>query len=43
MEKLMLFPVDIQDRILEDISNLSYCSSDAIADIFGLYSIKNLK
>jgi hypothetical protein len=43
MERLMLFPVDIQDRIIEDISDLSHCSSDAVASILGHYSILELK
>jgi len=43
MERLMLFPVDIQDRIIEDISELSHCSSDAVASILGHYSIFELK
>ncbi|TYK66742.1 hypothetical protein [Colwellia echini] len=38
LEQLMLFPVDIQDKIIEDISQLSYCNSDAIAQIFKQYS-----
>ncbi|MFT4966350.1 MAG: hypothetical protein ACI89P_001172, partial [Colwellia sp.] len=37
------FPVDIQDRIIEDISDLSHCSSDAVASILGHYSILELK
>ena len=43
MEGLMLFPVDIQDRIIEDISHLNHCSSDAVATILGYYSIQELK
>lgn len=43
MERLMLFPVDVQDRIIEDISHLSHCSSDAVATILGHYSIQELK
>ncbi|HCM46627.1 MAG TPA: hypothetical protein DIS98_03700 [Colwellia sp.] len=43
MERLMLFPVDIQDRIIEDISDLNHCSSDAVASILSHYSILELK
>jgi hypothetical protein len=43
MEQLMLFPVDIQDKIIEDISHLSHCNSDAVANILGHYSIQVLK
>jgi|TARA_B110000116_G_scaffold269432_1_gene285383 hypothetical protein len=43
MERLMLFPVDIQDRIIEDISDLSHCSGDAVASILSHYSILELK
>jgi hypothetical protein len=43
MERLMLFPVDIQDRIIEDISHLTHCSSDAVATILGRYSVQELK
>lgn len=42
LEHLMLFPVDIQDKIIEDISQLPYCSSEAIESILGKYSIFNL-
>ncbi|MEI6893241.1 MAG: hypothetical protein V5789_01125 [Colwellia sp.] len=43
MEQLMLFPVDIQDKIIEDISYLPHCSSDAIAHILGHYSMFDLR
>jgi hypothetical protein len=43
MEHLLLFPVDIQDRIIEEISHLPHCTSDAIANILGHYSILELK
>jgi hypothetical protein len=39
LEQLMLFPVDIQDRIIDDISNLRHCNSDAVAHIIGEYSM----
>ncbi|NQY89879.1 MAG: hypothetical protein HRT51_19480 [Colwellia sp.] len=43
LEQLLLFPVDIQDKIIEDISHLTNCSSDAVAGIIGHYSIVDLK
>ncbi len=43
LEQLLLFPVDIQDRIIEEISHLKNCSSDAVADIIGHYSIMDLR
>jgi len=43
LEQLLLFPVDIQDKIIEEISHLSNCNSDSIASILGHYSILELK
>jgi len=43
LEQLLLFPVDIQDKIIEEISHLRSCSSDAVANIIGHYSIMDLK
>jgi len=43
LEQLMLFPVDIQDRIIEDISQLSHCSNDAVSSIISHYSMFELK
>jgi hypothetical protein len=43
LEQLMLFPVDIQDKIIEEISHLSNCNSDAVASIIGNYSIMDLR
>jgi hypothetical protein len=43
MERLMLFPADIQDRIIEDISDLSHCNTDAVDTILGHYSKQALK
>ncbi|MCW8863261.1 MAG: hypothetical protein OQK09_16540 [Colwellia sp.] len=43
LEQLLLFPVDIQDRIIDEISQLNNCNSDSIADILGHYSILELK
>ena len=39
LEQLMLFPVDIQDKIIEDISQLTHCSSDAISGIISRYTM----
>lgn len=43
LEHLLLFPVDIQDKIIEEISHLHNCNSDAVASIIGHYSIVDLK
>lgn len=43
MESLMLFPVDIQDKIIEEVSRLPHCNSDAVAQILGQYSIIDLR
>ena len=43
LEQLMLFPVDVQDKIIEDISRLSHCSNDAISNIISKYTIFDLK
>ncbi len=42
LEQLMLFPVDVQDKIIEEISHLQHCNSDAVAGIIGKYSIFDL-
>ncbi|WP_394173325.1 hypothetical protein [Thalassotalea litorea] len=38
LEQLMLFPVDIQDKIIEDIAKLPRCNSDDVAEIITYYS-----
>ena len=43
LEQLMLFPVDIQDKIIEDISHLSHCNSDAVANIIHRYTMFELR
>ncbi len=43
LEQLLLFPVDVQDKIIEEISHLNNCSSDAVANILGHHSIMDLK
>ena len=37
LEQLMLFPVDIQDKIIEDISLLPLCTNEAVAKIINIY------
>ncbi|WP_206485646.1 hypothetical protein [Thalassotalea sp. G2M2-11] len=39
LEQLMLFPVDVQDKIIEDISQLTHCNSDAISRIISRYTM----
>lgn len=38
METILLFPVDVQDKIIEKVSSLPYCNSDEIAKIISEYS-----
>ena len=38
LEQLMLFPVDIQDKIINDISRLPKCKTEDIAEIITYYS-----
>ena len=42
LEQLLLFPVDIQDKIIEDISQLSHCNNDAVSGIINHYSMSEL-
>ncbi|XQW83622.1 hypothetical protein ACOYR1_10700 [Thalassotalea piscium] len=42
LEQLMLFPVDIQDKIINDISRLPHCNSVAIAEIIQRYTMFEL-
>ena len=39
LEQLLLFPADIQDKIIEEISLLPHCNRDAIAGVIGNYSV----
>ena len=41
LEQLMLFPVDIQDKIINEISNLAKCETDSIAEIISFYSYRS--
>jgi len=43
LEQLMLFPFDIQDKIIEDISHLTHCQSDAVANIISRYSMVEIR
>lgn len=43
LEQLMLFPVDIQDKIIEDISHLSNCNNESISDIISSYMMFDLR
>jgi len=43
LEQLMLFPVDVQDKIIDDISHLSNCNSDNVASIIHRYTIFDMK
>lgn len=39
LEQLMLFPVDIQDKIIEDISISPICDKETIANILTYYTM----
>ncbi|MGV2873892.1 hypothetical protein [Colwellia sp. E150_009] len=43
LEQLLLFPVDIQDKIIDEISHLGNCNSDDVAKIINRYSIIDLR
>lgn len=43
LEQLLLLPVDIQDKIIDEISHLGSCNNDAVANIIGRHSIIDLK
>ena len=43
LEQLMLFPVDVQDRIIDEISNLGRCNSDEVASIISRYTMIEIK
>jgi hypothetical protein len=42
LEQLMLFPVDIQDKIIEEISSLGKCTDESISNIILNYSMMEL-
>ena len=39
LEQLMLFPVDIQDKIIEEISSATLCTNEAIVNIITHYTM----
>ncbi len=43
LEQLMLFPVNIQDKIIEDISVLPHCSNEEVAKILTRYTMSDMK
>ena len=43
LEQLMLFPVNVQDAIIEEISHLEHCHSEAVAGIISHYTIEGYK
>lgn len=43
LEQLMLFPVDIQDKIINDVSNLKHCNTDDVANIITQYMMFEMK
>ena len=43
LEQLMLFPLDIQDKIIEEVSHLSHCHCEAVAGIISHYTMIEIK
>jgi len=43
LEQLMLLSVDIQDKIINDVSNLTHCNSDEVANIINKYTMMEIK
>jgi hypothetical protein len=43
LEQLMLFPLDIQDKIINDISHLPYCNCESVSNIISQYMMFELK
>lgn len=43
LEQLMLFPTDIQDKIIDDISQLTHCTSEAISEVISNYTTFELQ
>jgi len=43
LEQLLLFPVDVQDKIIEEISQLGQCNQEAIAAIINNYTMVERK
>jgi len=43
LEQLMLFPVDIQDEIINDVSHLAYCNYESVSKVISQYTIFELK
>ncbi|AZQ83786.1 hypothetical protein EKO29_06935 [Colwellia sp. Arc7-635] len=43
LEQLMLFPVDIQDKIINDVSQLKHCNSEQVAGIISKYMMFEIK
>ena len=43
LEQLMLFPIDVQDKIIEEISRLPNCNSESVASIINRYTIVDME
>ncbi|GAA0822190.1 hypothetical protein GCM10009111_30110 [Colwellia asteriadis] len=43
LEQILLFPIDTQDKIIDEISRLPQCNSNSVAAIIGRYSRGGLK
>lgn len=43
LEQMMLFPVDVQDQIIDKISRLEHCTNEAVAEIIQQHSTMPLR
>ena len=43
LEQLMLFPVDIQDKIIRDVSRLKQRNTETVAGIINQYSMPEIQ
>ena len=43
LEQLMLFPANIQDKIIDDVSHLEHCNTNEVAKIISKYIMFEIK
>ena len=43
LEQVMLLPLNIQDEIIEKISRLQHCSTEAVSEIISEYTLIDLQ
>ena len=42
LEQLMLFSVEIQDKIINEVSSLNHCNADKVASIINKYMMQEI-